>query len=163
MSEYVLHPCPTCGDSRRVRRRDIGRAKQCRRCHLSQIAPKGYAATKAKHGAHFATRHVRLYRLDNPSNLEQIVTTWLDCQGAAYEREYWLDCGAHVYLVDFVLCAAGNVFAVEVNGTWAHSHHAERDTRKVEALQSHGFDVIVLSESDVLTGAYTQKLSALQF
>lgn len=156
MSEYVMHPCPTCGNARRVRRRDIGRAKQCRRCHLSSIAPRGYAATAEKFGPHFAARFVRDYRLANPSSLEQIVSTWLDCQRVCYEREFWFELTERVYLVDFMI----GCMAVEVQGTWAHSHHVERDRRKLEALRECGFQVVVLSEADVLTGAFVQRLAA---
>lgn len=153
-----MHPCPTCGNSRRVRRRDIGRMKQCRRCHLSQIAPKGYAATREKHGEHFAIRFMRLYRLDNPSNLERIVTTWLDGQGVGYEREFTLFQTDHVFLVDFLI--GSRCIAVEVNGDYVHSHHAERDRQKVEALRSAGFEVVVLSEADVLSGTFASRLES---
>jgi hypothetical protein len=133
--------------------------KQCRRCHLSQIASKGYAATRAKYGEHFAIRHVRDYRLANPSSLERIVSAWLDHQGVSYEREHWLELTGRVYLIDFVFCAMGDVFAVEVNGAWAHSHHAARDARKIAALRDCGFDVIELTEGDVLSGAFKSKLT----
>ena len=122
-------------------------------------SPKTHG-TKAKYGEHFATRFVRLHRLDHPSSLEQIIMNWLDCQGVGYEREFWLDCGEKVYLVDFVICAMGKIFAVEVNGSWAHSHHTERDSRKLAALRDCGFDVIVVDEADVLNGAFIPRLDA---
>lgn len=132
--------------------------KQCRQCHNSQIAPLGYAATKAKYGENFAIQFVRDYRLSHLSNLEQIVRAWLQQQGLWFEREYWLETADRVYLVDFLL--PGSV-AIEVNGSWAHSHHADRDARKLAALRSEGFTVIVLTEADVLTGAFVGRLAAV--
>jgi hypothetical protein len=153
-----------------VRRQDIGRAKQCRRCHNSQIAPLGYAATKAKYGPNFALQFVRDYRLSHASNLEQIVTRWLDGQDVCYEREYWLETADRAYLVDFLILPAKRVqiasgdkimagcVAIEVNG-WHHQYHAERDRRKAAALKAEGFTVIELSEADVLTGAFVGRLA----
>ena len=135
MAEHVLHSCPTCGRSRRVRQRDIGRVKQCRHCHLTQIAPLGYAATRAKHGENFAVRFVRDYRLANPSSLEEIVSNWLDCQGMYFEREYWFEVSDEVYLVDFVL---PGYIAIEVQGTCVHQFHTERDRRKQALLREAG-------------------------
>ena len=155
MSATVALACPTCGQSRIVRRRDVGRAKQCRRCHLSQIAPLGYAATKERHSEHFVTYLLRQHRLSHPSCLEQIVQAWLDEQGIYYEREYWLEQPDKVYLVDFILPRG---VAVEVNGDYVHRFHAQRDQRKIEALRFHGFTVVVLTEDDVKSGAFARRL-----
>lgn len=83
---------------------------------------------------------------------------WLSGQGVFFEREFCLFQSEHVYLVDFLIGSLG--LAIEVNGEWAHSFHAERDARKVEALRDSGFDVIELSEGDVLTGAFIPKMEA---
>src|SRR5262245_37358882 len=101
MTATITIQCPTCRGFRQVRRRDAHKSRQCRKCHLSQIAPRGYAATREKYGNHFALRFVRMYRLDHPSSLEQIVQTWLDGQGIGYEREFTLFQTDHVFLVDF--------------------------------------------------------------
>ena len=155
MAATISLPCNTCGQARNVRRRDVHRIKQCRRCHLTQIASKGYAATQAKYGQKFAVRFVRDYRLANPSSLEQVVMNWLDCQRVCYEREFWLEMTDQVYLVDFII----GCVAVEVNGTWAHQFHVDRDRRKLAALRDCGFAVVALSEADVLTGAFVRQLN----
>ncbi len=160
MARMTVATCPTCGSERRVRVADVGRAKQCRRYHLTQIASKGYAATRDKYGQHFAVRFVRDYRLANPSSLEQIVLGWLERQGVYFEREYWFETPDRVYLIDFMLPGC---VAVEVNGTWSHSYHVERDRRKLAALRDSGFQIVVLSEADVTSGAFVHRLAgALQ-
>ncbi len=157
MARMTVTTCPTCGSERRIRVADVGRAKQCQRCHLTQIARRGYAATRDKYGQHFAVRFVRDYRLANPSSLEQIVTNWLEEAGIYFEGEYWFETGGgDVFLVDFMLPGC---IAVEVNGAWAHSYHVERDRRKLAALRESGFQVVVLSEADIHSGAFVHRLA----
>lgn len=142
--------CPTCGRVRKLRPCDAKRAKQCRGCHLTQIAPLGWQATKAKYGEKVAVRHVQQFRRLNPSGLEQIVIEHLDALGVDYTREVWFETPrGKVYLIDFVLPGHR---VIEVNGQWAHQFHPERDARKLAALEVAGFDVLALSEEQVKNG-----------
>lgn len=142
--------CPTCGTVRQLRPRDAKRVKQCRRCHLTSIAPLGWRATKAKYGPKAAVSHVQAYRRANPSDLEQIVITHLDDLAVKYQREVWFETpSGKVYLLDFVLPGQR---VIEVNGSYVHIHHKERDARKLAALDAAGYTVLVLSEPQVKNG-----------
>lgn len=132
-----------------LRPSDAARAKQCRRCHLTEIAPLGYAATAARYGEKFAVAHQRTYRLENPSDLEIQMMAVLDELALTYEREVLVEMGDHCYLIDFVL---DGWFAIEVNGSWAHQFHQERDDRKVKALTRAGYRVLVVNERDLSNG-----------
>lgn len=149
-SKRIPTTCPTCGETRMLRPADARRAKQCRRCHLTQIAPLGWQGLKAKHGPKAAVRVVQQYRLAHPSDLEQTVIDHLDALGATYEREAWFETGVgKVYLLDFSLPGQR---VIEVNGVYSHSHHQERDRRKLAALRDAGYTVLVLNDDQVKNG-----------
>lgn len=136
--------CPTCGGEKDER------AKQCRHCHLTAIAPLGWAATCAKYGPKTSVKHMREYRLKNPSSLEKLVIIQLDYHGVLYERETWFETPeGDVFLIDFTLRVKSVDWAVEAQGDWAHSHHAVRDAKKLAALSCAGYAVLILDEKTV--------------
>lgn len=142
--------CPQCGETRLLKPADAKRAKLCRRCHLTNIAPKGYAATRAKHGEKSATQKWRAWRLDNPSDLERLVIAALESLYIQYEREYWLEHGRRVYLADFAVPVADELFFIEVNGAYIHRRHEQRDQIKPDYLTKHlNAPVLVLEERDI--------------
>lgn len=157
----TLSFCPTCGAQKSPR------SKQCQHCHLSQIAPLGYKATEAKFGPHFSVGFVKEYLDQNPSDLEEIVTRWLNDLRAEYETNFRFETNYegqfNVYLVDFaVRLSPDTVLMIEVDGEWAHQFHAERDARKSAALAEQGFPVLRLNTTAIQSGeAYEMLQSAL--
>ncbi len=141
--------CSQCGQVRLVHPSNARRSKTCKVCHNRNIAPKGWAATKAKYGEKIAVQQMQKYRWANPSNLEQLVAQKLDELGLYYQREWWFKVrGGKVYLVDFHVSHHGRELAIEVNGFYAHQFHAERDRQKVKAL-ARRMKVLVLTECDL--------------
>jgi len=130
-------------------KRAIKNGSVCRKCHCTRIAPLGWKATKARYGADVAVAIQQRYRLEHPSDLERIVRQALDDLGIAYERERWIVDGSRNWLVDFAL-PEGKL--IEVNGTFSHSHHGERDQPKLASLTGMGFAVLVLTESEIHNG-----------
>lgn len=148
MARKIPVACPTCGVVRLLRPADARRTRLCRKCHLTEIAPLGWQATKARHGEKAAVRFLQTYRLDHPSALEQQMIDTLDRLGILYQREAWIedpDTGK-VYLVDFVL--PGNR-AIEVNGEWVHQYHFRRDAAKLDLLIRLGYEVLTLTDRDM--------------
>lgn len=144
MSKKIAVECPTCKETRYLRPSDAKRARQCRRCHLRQIAPLGFKALIEKYGEKAAVKFLQEYRLDNPSNLERAVAQLLTGMGVEFEREVWYERDGKVYLLDFSV--DGRV--IEVNGSYAHSHHEERDAHKLSVLTANGFSVLILSDTE---------------
>lgn len=140
--------CPCCGNSRLLRADDAKKAvnRPCQKCHASIAGKQGYKATVRKKGKDFAIECVREYRLGNPSSLELEVMKRLDSAGIRYEREVLLNTDGRHYLIDFVI--EGSI-ALEVQGTWAHQFHAERDYNKAGAIIRAGYTYIDLIESHV--------------
>lgn len=153
--------CPTCGGSKSAR------SAQCQHCHLTAIAPLGYKATEAKFGKKFSVKFVKEYLDKNPSDLEQIVAQWLSDLRAEYETNFRFETSYDgidsVYLVDFVVRTSQNTtLMIEVDGTWAHQFHAERDARKTAALKEQGFPLLRLDTTTIKSGeALTILQSAL--
>lgn len=152
----VVLICPQCKQGRELRpadaRRALERGSVCRLCHLSNIAPLGYEATRAKYGDKFAVHFIRDYLLKHPSRLERKVITALKRLSLSTfqaEREYLFEHGDKCYLIDFVFKRGCEKIAIEVNGDYAHSFHAERDARKIAALRAEGWRVLVLTTQDV--------------
>lgn len=127
----------------------------CKACHNREIAPKGYAAMVARWGEKWAVNHLRDWRLEHPSDLEQLVRAALDTLGVKYEREFKLTARggrkAHSYLIDFMVRRPSDwtQVAIEINGVWAHQFHSKRDRRKMSLLKRRGYPVIVLSDEDI--------------
>lgn len=152
-----------CGAVRWLTASDARRAGLCYQCSQRHKAALGYAAMVARYGEKWAVRHVQAYRLAHPSTLEQAVTLILRDLRVSFEREYWLATRAtgrrqHVYLVDFLVHVGGVAYAIEVNGEWAHSHHAKRDKLKLRLLKRRGFPTLVLEEADIRAGRAEQML-----
>jgi very-short-patch-repair endonuclease len=148
MAEYISVQCPDCQEWRNIRARDLHKVTRCQRCHMRRIAAKGWAKTALLYGTKFAVEKRRAWALRNPSSLEQRVMRALNTLGVSYEREYWLedqDTGK-VVLVDFLV---GGAAAIEVDGTWAHQFHAERDAWRQALITSAGYPLLVLDESTV--------------
>lgn len=143
--------CPTCGGTKSKA------AKQCQHCHLTAIAPLGWQATKAKYGEKTVVHHLQTYLLRNPSSLEIIVSCWLNNLSIQYEREVWIESrtktGTKVYLVDFVFSINGVKFYLEINGTYVHQFHAERDAAKQKLLKGRGYPVLVWDDHTIKSGA----------
>ncbi|GAB4527972.1 MAG: hypothetical protein OHK0046_46340 [Anaerolineae bacterium] len=157
-SKPVPTKCPACGTVRYLQPRDANRARQCRQCHLRQIAPLGYRATVRKYGEKWALRHVQSYHQSNPSSLEQLVADQLDALGIWYEREVLVTTTSRKsWLVDFVV---GGV-AIEVNGAYVHSHHLKRDRRKLRYLRRRYRYVLVLEETTIRHPAFPGRLRAM--
>jgi hypothetical protein len=158
---YILMLC-SCGTAWYVRQDRVKRVRQCYPCSQYEKALKGSAATIAKYGLFVAVRHTRQWRLEHPTDLEQIVSGWLDTLHVPYEREYWFQTGAsEVFLLDFLV---NGTFAIEVNGAYWHesAQALERDERKAEALRYADIPLLVLSEADILNGqGYTHLHSLL--
>lgn len=157
-AKTIPHSCPTCGAVRHLVPRDAGRTKQCRRCHLQSIAALGYRATAARYGEKWAVRHVQSYRLSAPSSLEQLVADQLNTLNIWYEREVMVTTTTRKsWLVDFVV---GDI-AIEVNGFYAHSHHTNRDRRKLKYLRRKYRHVLVLDETNIRHPAFPGRLRAM--
>lgn len=150
MRTRITVVCPMCKKERELRPADAKRTTLCRTCHNRQIAPLGYRATAEKYGEQFALQAQRQYRIDHPSNLEQLVTRCLVDSGIQFERETVFTAGGKSYLLDFVIDRQ----VIEVNGNYAHSFHADRDERKLAALQAAGLDVLILTDEDFKTAGY---------
>lgn len=149
-----------CGVKWLVRSDSAKRVQMCYQCSQTAKAKKGYAATAAKHGKRFALRHLREWRLQNPTCLERIVVAWLDDLGLSYEREYYFVTGdGDVRLLDFLV---NSRLVIEANGKYWHEkpETMARDGHKLEALRYAGFDVLVLSESEITNGEGYQRLKS---
>lgn len=149
--------CPQCGRGRELRpadaRRALKRGSVCRQCHMGNIAPLGYQATREKYGDKFAVQFIRAHLLKHPSGLERKVMRALkrlELSTFAVEREYpIIGYNDKWYLVDFVFMRRAEKIAIEVNGDYVHSFHAKRDAAKRALLCSNGWRVLTLSDSDV--------------
>lgn len=152
-----------CGNVRWLTASDARKARVCYRCSQREKGALGYAAMVARYGEKWAVRHIQAYRLANPSTLERAVALILRDLGLRFSREFWLATKAHgrkqhVYLVDFMVTVNGVDHAVEVNGEWAHSHHARRDRLKLRLLRRRGYPVLVIEEADIRAGRAEQML-----
>lgn len=133
------------------------RSKQCQQCHLTAIAPAGYAATAKIYGPKWAVRHMQTTRLSKPSDLERLVKASLDRLGVYYEREYWLQTKAtgrraKVYLLDFMVMdeqTSGGYMAIEIDGAYAHERHAKRDKAKKSLCKRRGIALLTLTDGDI--------------
>lgn len=109
-----------------------------------------------QYGLEYAQTKAAEWRLEHPSNLEQIVMGWLE--GVEHTREAKIKPAEdRWYFVDFLI---GKI-AIEVNGEWVHSQRQEKDTRKYQALAEAGYTVIIFPEADVMSGKAKEILDAL--
>lgn len=141
------------------------RSSECGRCHNKRIAPLGYKATVEKYGEKFAVEHIQQKLLANPSDLEVIVAEWLTRLGVRFEREVWFETKLNgkrkVYLIDFVLSIRGQIVPLEVQGTYVHQFHAERDAHKLATLRRAYGAVVAIDTEAVKSGAGYDLLAAL--
>jgi hypothetical protein len=154
-----------CGQVRWLTASDARRAGDCFRCAQRRKAAMGYEAMVARYGEKWAVHHLQAYRLEHPSSLEQAVMLTLSDLHVSYRREVWLATKAsgrkqRVYLVDFIVTVRGIDYAIEVNGEWAHRHHARRDQLKLRLLRRRGYPVLVLTEADIRAGRTESLLKA---
>lgn len=147
----VPHVCPDCGHIRHLKPSDASRTRRCRKCHCTQIAPLGFAATARIKGRDFAIRAAARKRKRQPTTLEQKVEAALGhIPEIAWEREYTVEReGRNPYFVDFAISVGTRRIALEVNGTFAHRHDAAGSTERTTTLFLCFDDVIVLTENDV--------------
>lgn len=142
--------CEACGSTRWLRLCDARKESPCKLCDRRAKGRKGYAVTAQRHGQKHAMRGLQAYRLDHPSQPEQALANWFEQLGIAYQREVWIETTrGKVWLVDFVLPLHGRQIAVEFNGAWTHRDRAQSDKRKQRYLKRRGFEVIVLSDTDL--------------
>lgn len=155
--------CPGCGCDRWLKRHDAFKAEQmcclCYHCAQTEKGRLGWQVTAARWGVKVAVKHQRAYRLAHPSNLEQQCMTLLDGLGVSYEREVWFEQRGKVYLIDFVVAG---VFAIEVNGTFAHRHRADSDALKQAALRQQ-YRLLILTDSDLTSGQALQQIRTFFF
>ena len=159
-------PCPTCGKIRHLRLSDAKKTKQCRHCHLKEIAPLGFQAAAEKHGRFFAIDKARKWRLANPSSLEQIVAEALcEISGIAWEREYEVRYGDRTWYVDFVVHTGHRQIAIEVQSDWVKQQKARTRPGKIKIrvgqLRCCFDELIFLEERDVMSSSFTNRLSRL--
>lgn len=151
----IVYPieCPNCANERWLKKWDALKALQnnclCYRCSQTEKGRLGWLTTTSKWGAETALQHLRNYRLANPSKLEREVMILLDELGLPYEREVFCNCAGRIYLIDFVIADS---FAIEVNGDYFHSKRYEADARKAIDLETCGYRVLVLLESQIQVG-----------
>ena len=158
-------PCPTCGKIRRLRPSDAKRARQCRRCHLKEIAPLGFQAAADKYGRQFFIQKARDWRLANPSSLERQVEDALsEIPGIAWEREYEVCCGdEQKWFVDFLVHAHGQRVALEVQGQWVHTRPSAPQKVKIRAayLRCCFDELIFLEEAQIQSPDFAAGLRRL--
>jgi hypothetical protein len=159
-------PCPTCGKIRYLRPSDAKKTKQCRHCHLKEIAPLGFRAAAEKHGRYFAIDKAREWRLANPSSLEQIVAETLsEIPGIVWQREYEVRYGDQKWFVDFVVHNGHRQIAIEVQSDWVKQQKERTRPKKIKIRtgQLHCcFDELVfLEECDVISPDFAIQLSRL--
>ena len=163
--------CPTCGKIRYLRPSDAKKTKQCRHCHLKEIAPLGFRATAKKHGRYFAIDAeyipmARDWRLANPSSLEQIVAETLsEIPGIVWQREYEVRYGDPKWFVDFVVHNGHRQIAIEVQSDWVKQQKECTRPKKIKirTRQLHCcFDeLIFLEEGEVVSSDFAHHLSSL--
>lgn len=144
---YYGVTCDRCNSLRWLRAADARKVERrgciCFACAQGKKGVKGYAATVQKYGEGFALDYVRQYRLANPSCLEIDVMAVLDDLNVRYQRE--VKVGG--YLVDFVV---DGEFAIEVNGTYAHSHDDRQKERdRCARIEQEGYRLLIIDEPDV--------------
>ncbi len=151
---YLWVSCPLCGEARLLRRDDAQRAasRHCRAC----TGKKGYQATLERYGKEYALERAAQKRAAHPSSLEKLVQEFLDAQKVTYLREAKLSHNGRCYFVDFVL--PNRSTAIEVNGRYVHSHHTERDRRKIEALRAAFSTVLVFDEQEIHSCSFQQRI-----
>jgi hypothetical protein len=147
----VRHVCPACGRVRHLQPSDAARTKLCRKCHCTQIAPLGFAATARIKGHDFAIRAAARKRKQQPTTLEQQVEAALCAiPSIAWEREYTVEReGRSPYFVDFAITVGARRIALEVNGSFAHRHDDDANSLRTDTLFLFFDDVIVLTEDEV--------------
>jgi len=115
-----------------------------------EICAKGgktaYKMLVDKYGVEYAMDKAAEWRLEHPSNLERIIIDWLS--GIDYEREVKFNIDGKIYYVDFLIGS----YIIEANGNFVHSMKRENDNQKYRNLTLRGYTVIILPESDILSG-----------
>jgi hypothetical protein len=160
----VPHICPRCGRIRHLQPSDAARTKLCQKCHCTQIASLGFAATARIKGRDFAIRAAAQKRKQQPTTLEQQVEAALSkIPGIGWEREYTVErTGRSPYFVDFVIAVGTRRIALEVNGSFAHRHDDDTSSLRLDTLFLFFDDVIMLTEAEIRRAAnlplYLQQL-----
>lgn len=134
---------------------------------------KGYAALVAAGKGDLASKIAADYRFNNPSDLEQIVMGWLEELVVGFDRSSRAQREVQVgsFWVDFLF---KSIYVVEVYGdAWHVNGHFQidgvavkgdveaKDRAKREYLEAHGYDVTVLTEADINSGAAYQTVKQL--
>lgn len=134
---------------------------------------KGYAALVAAGKGDLASTIAADYRFRNPSNLEWTVMDWLDELVVGFDRSsrFQREVQIGTYWVDFLLNSRyvievyGDAWHVnghfQVNGVAIKGDVESKDRAKCEYLESHGYDVTVLKEADIKSGAAYQTVKQL--
>lgn len=154
---FIPVTCPACGNERWLRPFDARRVEQgkrriCRKCQQHEAGVKGYAATTGRWGKKCAVKWLREYLLDHPRPTMAAVVNILDDIGVGYELEFWLELpDGKVYLIDAVV---NGYLAVEADGSYVHSLEKQQvlDAAKHDAIRREGFDLLVITEDDVVAG-----------
>lgn len=127
--------------------------------HQSKAGKAGYQALVAKGKEGLASKKAAEYRLKNPTELERQVIEWLTDLGVPFKREVSID----KFYADFVI----GKLVVEVNGRQWHEledlrqGQKERDKGKYRTFSELGYTVLVLPESDIVSGEARQTLDRL--
>jgi very-short-patch-repair endonuclease len=113
--------------------------------HNRRIAPLGWAATCAKYGPQVAARHLRQYRLDNPSSGELTIMEILDRNGIAYVREEYME---GIGYIDFLIWKL--VIAVEDGIHRKPEVFGDRgEEARYKALLKRGYRVLIVDDRDI--------------
>lgn len=127
--------------------------------HQSKAGKAGYQALVAKGKEGLASKKAAEYRLKNPTELERRVIEWLTELGVSFKREVSIG----KFYADFLI----GKLVVEVNGRQWHEledlrqGQKERDRGKYRTFGGLGYTVLVLPESDIVSGEAKQKLERL--
>lgn len=118
--------------------------------HQSKAGKAGYASLVAKGKEGLASKKAAEYRLKNPTELERQVIKWLTELDIPFKREVSIG----KFYADFLI----GKLVVEVNGRQWHKledlrqGQKERDKGKYRAFSELGYTVMVLPESDIVSG-----------
>lgn len=127
--------------------------------HQSKAGKAGYASLVAKGKEGLASKKAAEYRLLNPTNLECKVIEWLTELDIPFKREVSID----KFYADFVI----GKLVIEVNGRQWHEledlrqGQKERDKGKYRTFSELGYTILVLPESDIVSGGAKQTLEML--
>ena len=140
--------------------------------YLREIAKRGFAAACASQGREAVLGRVQKWRAEHPTNLEQIVISWLDQAGITYERHYPVQVGERTFYLDFAILPCHYTSGVprqsviETDGNYWHKQNdrasgPDWDAERDRLLQEAGWHILHLGEQEIKDKTGQEKITSI--